>query len=61
MTTIIPCEMEIRDGEYFCKVHDVRLVEPEASAAAERRLPHMHAFICPVSKIELETFPNFSG
>jgi hypothetical protein len=57
----IQCEMEIRDGEYFCKFHDVRLIEPEPSATAARRLPHMHPFVCPVSKMELETFPNFSG
>jgi hypothetical protein len=61
MPTIVPCEMEIRDGEYFCKTHDVRLIEPHPSRAAELRLPHMHPFVCPVSKLELETFPNFSG
>ena len=61
MTAIVQCEMEVRDGEYFCKLHDVRLIEPDASSAAARRLPHMHVFVCPVSKIELETFPNFSG
>ena len=61
MKETIQCEMEIRDGEYFCKFHDVRLIEPERSGATEGRLPHMHPFICPISKIELETFPNFSG
>ena len=61
MTAIVQCEMEVRDGEYFCKVHDVRLIESDSRNAAARRLPHMHAFVCPVSKMESETFPNFSG
>jgi hypothetical protein len=54
--------MEIRDGEYFCKVHEVKLIERDAPGrTAAGHLAHNRAFVCPVSGIELETFPDFGG
>lgn len=62
MSATASCEMEIRGGEYFCKLHDVPLKERDAAGLDRAGRPgRMRAFICPVSKMELEAFPKFSN